>query len=71
MQSIVINPNIATVQTSKGLADHTYLLPVTPEFVAKVIEKERPDGLFAAFGGRTALKAPARYTKAARRRSTA
>jgi len=55
VQSILINPNIATVQTSKGLADQIYFLPVTPEFVTKVIEKVRPDGLFAAFGGQTAL----------------
>eukprot|EP00927_Polykrikos_kofoidii_P014402 TRINITY_DN16305_c0_g1_i1.p1 TRINITY_DN16305_c0_g1~~TRINITY_DN16305_c0_g1_i1.p1 ORF type:complete len:1562 (+),score=274.84 TRINITY_DN16305_c0_g1_i1:79-4764(+) len=55
VQSVLINPNIATVQTSKGLADQIYLLPVTPEFVTKVIEKVRPDGLFAAFGGQTAL----------------
>mmetsp|Transcript_14182 Transcript_14182/g.32133 ORF Transcript_14182/g.32133 Transcript_14182/m.32133 type:complete len:1533 (+) Transcript_14182:66-4664(+) len=55
VQSILINPNIATVQTSKGLADHVFFVPVTPEFVEKVIEKVRPDGLFAAFGGQTAL----------------
>mmetsp|Transcript_46804 Transcript_46804/g.134830 ORF Transcript_46804/g.134830 Transcript_46804/m.134830 type:complete len:1522 (-) Transcript_46804:110-4675(-) len=55
IQSILINPNIATVQTSKGLADQIFLLPVTPEFVTKVIDKVRPDGLFAAFGGQTAL----------------
>jgi len=55
VQSVLINPNIATVQTSKGLADQIYFVPVTPEFVTKVIEKVRPDGLFAAFGGQTAL----------------
>lgn len=55
VQSILVNPNIATVQTSKGLADQVFFLPVTPEFVAKVIEKVRPDGIFAAFGGQTAL----------------
>eukprot|EP00931_Biecheleriopsis_adriatica_P007983 TRINITY_DN109223_c0_g1_i1.p1 TRINITY_DN109223_c0_g1~~TRINITY_DN109223_c0_g1_i1.p1 ORF type:complete len:1589 (-),score=354.27 TRINITY_DN109223_c0_g1_i1:68-4834(-) len=55
VQSVLINPNIATVQTSKGLADQIFFLPVTPEFVTKVIEKVRPDGLFAAFGGQTAL----------------
>jgi len=55
VQSILINPNIATVQTSKGLADHIFFLPVNAEFVTKVIEKVRPDGLFAAFGGQTAL----------------
>eukprot|EP00933_Yihiella_yeosuensis_P048097 TRINITY_DN4410_c0_g1_i8.p1 TRINITY_DN4410_c0_g1~~TRINITY_DN4410_c0_g1_i8.p1 ORF type:complete len:1589 (+),score=341.89 TRINITY_DN4410_c0_g1_i8:115-4881(+) len=55
VQSVLINPNIATVQTSKGLADQIFFLPVTPEFVTKVIEKVRPDGLFCAFGGQTAL----------------
>jgi len=55
IQSILINPNIATVQTSKGLSDQIFFVPVTPEFVTKVIEKVRPDGLFAAFGGQTAL----------------
>jgi len=55
VQSIVINPNIATVQTSAGMADRVYFLPVTPEFVTKVIERERPDGIFAAWGGQTAL----------------
>eukprot|EP00931_Biecheleriopsis_adriatica_P111996 TRINITY_DN864_c0_g1_i1.p1 TRINITY_DN864_c0_g1~~TRINITY_DN864_c0_g1_i1.p1 ORF type:complete len:1585 (-),score=359.91 TRINITY_DN864_c0_g1_i1:13-4767(-) len=55
VQSILINPNIATVQTSKGMADRVYFLPVTPEFVTKVIERERPDGIFCSFGGQTAL----------------
>ncbi|CAJ1380118.1 unnamed protein product [Effrenium voratum] len=55
VQSVLINPNIATVQTSRGLADQIFFVPVTPEFVTKVIEKVRPDGLFAAFGGQTAL----------------
>jgi carbamoyl-phosphate synthase small subunit len=55
IESILINPNIATVQTSPGLADKVYLLPVTAEFVSQVIEKERPDGLFCTFGGQTAL----------------
>ncbi|CAK9103982.1 Protein URA2 [Includes: Glutamine-dependent carbamoyl-phosphate synthase [Durusdinium trenchii] len=55
IMSILINPNIATVQTSAGMADRTYFLPVTPEFVVKVIEREKPDGIFAAFGGQTAL----------------
>ena len=55
IESIVINPNIATVQTSPGLADKVYFLPVTPEFVTQVIEKEKPDGLFCTFGGQTAL----------------
>lgn len=53
--SVLINPNIATVQTSEGIADKIYYLPVTPEFVEKVIEKERPDGIFLSFGGQTAL----------------
>jgi len=53
--SVLINPNIATVQTSAGMADRVYFLPVTPEFVTKVIEREKPDGIFAAFGGQTAL----------------
>ncbi|MCX8014153.1 MAG: carbamoyl-phosphate synthase large subunit, partial [Rectinema sp.] len=52
---ILINPNIATVQTSEGMAVATYFLPVTPEFVHKVIEKERPDGILLSFGGQTAL----------------
>ena len=55
IETILINPNIATVQTSDGFADHIYFLPVTPFFVEKVIEKERPDGILLAFGGQTAL----------------
>ena len=55
IMSILINPNIATVQTSAGMADRVYFLPVTPDFVIKVIEREKPDGIFAAFGGQTAL----------------
>ena len=53
--TVLINPNIATVQTSEGVADLIYFLPVTPYFVEKVIEKERPDGVMLAFGGQTAL----------------
>ena len=53
--TILINPNIATVQTSEGVADQIYFLPVTPYFVERVIEKERPDGIMLAFGGQTAL----------------
>ena len=53
--TVLINPNIATVQTSEGVADQIYFLPVTPEFVRRVIEKERPDGIFLSFGGQTAL----------------
>ena len=55
IRSILINPNIATVQTSEGVADRVYFLPVTPYFVEKVIEKERPDGILLSFGGQTAL----------------
>lgn len=55
VETILINPNIATVQTSEGSADKIYFLPVTPYFVEKVIEKEQPDGILLAFGGQTAL----------------
>ena len=55
IETVLINPNIATVQTSEGVADHIYFLPVTPFFVERVIEKERPDGIMLAFGGQTAL----------------
>jgi carbamoyl-phosphate synthase large subunit len=55
IETVLINPNIATVQTSDGVADTVYFLPVTPFFVEKVIEKERPDGVLLAFGGQTAL----------------
>lgn len=55
VKTVLINPNIATVQTSEGVADRVYFLPVTPEFVERVIEKERPDGIFLSFGGQTAL----------------
>jgi len=55
VQTVLINPNIATVQTSEGMADKIYFLPVTPYFVERVIEKERPDGILLAFGGQTAL----------------
>ena len=55
VQTVLINPNIATVQTSEGIADQIYFLPVTPYFVEKVIEKEKPDGIMLAFGGQTAL----------------
>ena len=53
--TVLINPNIATVQTSEGVADKIYFLPVTPFFVEKVIQKEKPDGILLAFGGQTAL----------------
>ena len=55
IETILINPNIATVQTSEGVADPIYFLPVTPYFVEKVIRKERPEGIMLAFGGQTAL----------------
>lgn len=55
VETILINPNIATVQTSEGVADKIYFLPVSPFFVEKVIKKERPDGILLAFGGQTAL----------------
>ncbi|MCM1093445.1 MAG: carbamoyl-phosphate synthase (glutamine-hydrolyzing) large subunit [Lachnospiraceae bacterium] len=55
ISTVLINPNIATVQTSDGFADKIYFLPVTPYFVEKVIEKERPEGIMLAFGGQTAL----------------
>ena len=55
VQTVLINPNIATVQTSEGVADQIYFLPVQPHFVEKVIQKERPDGILLSFGGQTAL----------------
>ena len=55
VETILINPNIATVQTSEGVADHIYFLPVQPYFVERVIQKERPDGVLLSFGGQTAL----------------
>ena len=55
IHSVLVNPNIATVQTSKDVADTVYFQPVTPEFVERVIEKERPDGILLSFGGQTAL----------------
>ena len=55
ISTVLINPNIATVQTSEGFADKIYFLPVTPYFVEKVIRKEQPDGILLAFGGQTAL----------------
>ncbi|KAF2765236.1 bifunctional carbamoylphosphate synthetase/aspartate transcarbamylase [Teratosphaeria nubilosa] len=56
MYTILINPNIATIQTSKGLADKVYFLPVNAEFVRKVIKQERPDAIYCTFGGQTALQ---------------
>ncbi len=55
LEVVVVNPNIATVQTDKGFADRVYFLPVTPEFVSAVIAREKPQGLLASFGGQTAL----------------
>jgi carbamoyl-phosphate synthase large subunit/carbamoyl-phosphate synthase small subunit len=55
IEVVLVNPNIATIQTSKGLADKIYYLPVTPEYVKQVIEKEQPDGISLSFGGQTAL----------------
>src|SRR5258708_23992435 len=53
--TVLVNPNIATIQTSKELADEVYFLPVTPYFVEKIIEKEKPDSILLSFGGQTAL----------------
>jgi len=55
VQTILINPNIATIQTSEDIADRIYFLPITPFFVEQVIIKEKPDGILLAFGGQTAL----------------
>ncbi len=55
IETVLINPNIATIQTSEGVADRVYFLPITPYFVEKVIWKEQPDGILLAFGGQTAL----------------
>lgn len=55
VQTVLVNPNIATIQTSEALADKVYFLPVTPDFVAKIIEHERPDAIALSFGGQTAL----------------
>lgn len=55
IETVLINPNIATVQTSEGIADKIYFLPITPYFVEKVIKKENPDGILLSFGGQTAL----------------
>ncbi|KAF2403892.1 carbamoyl-phosphate synthase large subunit [Trichodelitschia bisporula] len=63
VKSVLINPNIATIQTSHVLADEIYYLPVTPEYVTHVIERERPDGIFLSFGGQTALNLGVRMQK--------
>ncbi|XP_042324499.1 CAD protein isoform X2 [Sceloporus undulatus] len=63
IQTVLINANIATVQTSKGLADKVYFLPITPDYVAQVIKNERPDGILLTFGGQTALNCGVELTK--------
>ena len=55
ISSVLVNPNIATIQTSEGIADKVYFQPVTPHFVTEIIKKARPDGILLAFGGQTAL----------------
>src|SRR5258708_24369034 len=55
IKTVLVNPNIATIQTSKKLADEVYFLPVTPYFVEKIIEREKPDSILLSFGGQTAL----------------
>ena len=55
ISSVLINPNVATIQTSEGIADKVYFLPVTPFFVTEIIKKERPDGIMLAWGGQTGL----------------
>ena len=62
--TVLINPNIATVQTSEDIADKVYFLPVTPEYVEDVIKKEKPDGILLAFGGQTALNCGVQLYKA-------
>lgn len=64
VSTVLINPNIATVQTSEGVADQIYFLPVQPYFVERVIEKERPDGILLSFGGQTALNCGVELDKA-------
>ena len=68
--SVLVNPNIATIQTSEGIADKVYFLPVTPYFVEEIIKKEQPDGILLAFGGQTELRygtLPERYFAEIRR----
>ena len=55
LETVLVNPNIATIQTSEHLAGKVYFVPVTPEFVERVIDKDRPDGILLGFGGQTAL----------------
>eukprot|EP00057_Strongylocentrotus_purpuratus_P012618 XP_011667092.1 PREDICTED: CAD protein [Strongylocentrotus purpuratus] len=63
IHTVLINPNIATVQTSKGLADKVYFLPITPDYVTQVIESERPDGILLTFGGQTGLNCGVKLEK--------
>ncbi|KAJ1729532.1 carbamoyl-phosphate synthase (glutamine-hydrolyzing) cpa2 [Coemansia biformis] len=63
IETVLVNPNIATVQTSHELADHVYFAPVTPQYLAQIIEKERPDGIMLAFGGQTALNCGVQLNK--------
>ena len=74
ISSVLVNPNIATIQTSEGIADKVYFLPVTTYFVEEIIKKERPDGILLAFGGQTrrpahAQAAPARHPRQVRSKS--
>ena len=64
IETVLINPNIATVQTSEGIADKIYFLPVTPYFVEEVIKKEQPQGILLAYGGQTALNCGVQLFKA-------
>ncbi len=63
IESILVNPNVATIQTDNQMADKVYFLPITPEYVTEVIEKERPDGIFLSFGGQTALNCGVQLAK--------
>src|SRR5579871_3993448 len=63
IHTILVNPNIATIQTSHSLADTVYFLPVTPEYLTYILEKERPDGILLTFGGQTALNCGIRLDK--------
>ena len=64
IETVLINPNIATIQTDPRLSGKVYLLPVTPEYVEKVIQKEKPDGILLGFGGQTALNCGIELAKA-------
>ncbi|KAJ2336023.1 carbamoyl-phosphate synthase (glutamine-hydrolyzing) cpa2, partial [Coemansia sp. RSA 2681] len=63
IETVLVNPNIATVQTSHSLADHVYFSPVTAQYLAQIIERERPDGIMLAFGGQTALNCGVQLNK--------